>query len=464
VDPLARIEALADAGSVELIDETEAVAGDGRPNSAIAATAAVEGQAVVAFAQDGSIGGGSLGQRQAATLGRALDIAAVERIPVIGFVESAGARMQEGVRSLDGYARVFRTMIELSGLVPQISVATGDSAGGGCYCSALTDFTIMTRSAGMFLTGPRVVEEVTGEAVSAQDLGGHAVHRRTGVCQIVAGDELEAAARARELLGYLPARRGAPVPLRSPRPASGADPASSLPPDDSRVYDVRDVVAAIVDGGESLEIAPHWARNVVTLLARLDGRPIGVVANQPCHRAGVIDVPATEKASRFIRSCDSFGLPLVVLVDTPGFMPGTHQESAGIIRHGADLLRAFGGARVPRVTVILRRAFGGGYITMNSKDLGADYCFAWPEATIGILAARQAVAIVQREEIEAAPDPEQRHAELAATYAESQSAAAAVRAGALDAVVLPSATRDRLCEALAAAPRRPGAELLTAVS
>lgn len=461
--PLARIEALADAGSVELLDEAEAVGGDGRPQSAIAATGTVEGQAVVAFAQDGGVGGGSLGQRQAATLCRAFDVASAERIPVVGFVESAGARMQEGVCSLDGYARVFRTMIGLSSLVPQISVATGDSAGGGCYCSALTDFTIMTRGAGMFLTGPRVVEEVTGEAVSAQDLGGHAVHRKTGVCQIVAGDEAEAAARARELLGYLPARRGAPAPLRAPRPASGADPAAPLPPDSSRVYDVRGVIGALVDGGESLEIAPHWARNMVTSLARLEGRSVGIVANQPGHRGGVIDVPATEKASRFIRTCDSFGLPLVVLVDTPGFMPGTHQESAGIIRHGAELLRAFGGAQVPRLTVILRRAFGGGYITMNSKDLGADRCFAWPEATIGILAARQAVAIVRREEIATAPDPERRHAELAASYAESQSAGAAVRAGAIDAVVPPSATRDRLCEALADAARRPGAGLLTAV-
>jgi acetyl-CoA carboxylase carboxyltransferase component len=462
VGPLARIEALADAGSVELLAGSGESGGGDRPGDAIAVTALVAGRPIVAFAQDGSVGGGSLGRRQAATLCHAFEIAAGRRLPVIGFVESAGARMQEGVCSLDGYARVFRAMVELSGQVPQISIATGDSAGGGCYCSALTDFTIMARGAAMFLTGPRVVEAVTGEAVTAQGLGGHAVHSRTGVCQIVAGDEVEAAARARELLGYLPARCGEAAPLRPPRPG-GADPAAPLPADDSRVYDVRGVVAAIVDGGESLEIAPDWARNMVTLLARLEGRPVGIVANQPRHRAGVIDVLASEKAARFIRTCDAFGLPLVVLVDTPGFMPGTRQEAAGIIRHGADLLQAFGAARVPRVTVILRRAFGGGYIAMNSRDLGADRCFAWPEATIGILAARQAVAIVEREEIATAADSEQRLAELAAAYAETQSAAAAARAGAVDAVVPPGETRARICDALAAAPRRAGAEPLTAV-
>jgi acetyl-CoA carboxylase carboxyltransferase component len=445
--PLKRIEALADRGGVELLDGAE----DG--SSAVAAAVAVEGRRVITFAQDGRVGGGSLGQRQAATLCRAFELAGEERVPVVGFVESAGARMQEGVRSLDGYAEVFRRMIGLSGLVPQIAVATGDSAGGGCYCSALTDFTIMARGAGMFLTGPRVVEEVTGEVVSAQDLGGPGVHRRTGVCQIVADGIGEAAARAREVLGYLPPHRGAPVPSRRPRPPLVTDPSACLPADDSGVYDVREVIAALVDAGESLEIAPHWARNMVTTLARLKGRPVGMVANQPAHRGGVIDVAASEKAARFIRICDSFGLPLVVVVDTPGFMPGTRQESAGIIRHGAELLRAFGAASVPRVTLILRRAFGGGYITMNSKQLGADFCFAWPRATIGILAARQAVAIVQREEIAAAPDPDRRHAELAAAYAEGQSARAAVRAGALDGVVEAAKTRARLCEALTSAER-----------
>jgi acetyl-CoA carboxylase carboxyltransferase component len=443
--PLTRIESLADRGSVELLDGVEG-AGDG--DGAIAALTLVEGRRVVAFAQDGRVGGGALGQRQAATLCHAFRLAGESGVPVVGFVESAGARVQEGVLSLDGYARVFRTMIGLNGLIPQISVATGTSAGGGCYCSALTDFNIMSRGAGMFLTGPRVVEEATGEAVTAQDLGGPAVHRRTGVCQIVAASEAEAAARARQLLGYLPPRSGGPAPLRRPRPSAGEDPSACLPADDSQVYDVRRVITALVDGGESLEIAPHWARNMVTSLARIEGRPIGVVANQPAHRGGVIDVGATEKASRFIRTCDSFGLPLVVLVDTPGFIPGTRQESAGIIRHGSDLLRAFATATVPRVTVVLRRAFGGGYITMNSKDLGADLCLAWPQATIGILAARQAVAIVGRDEIAGAADPPARHAELAADYAAGQSAWAALRAGALDGVIEAGETRARVCEVL----------------
>ncbi len=446
--PRQRLEALCDAGSVEAI---EAVGGAG----VAAAAGAVEGRPVFCFAQDGGVAGGSLGEADAAAICRVLDLAARDLAPVVGFVESAGARMQDGVRSLDGYARVFRRMAGLAGRVPQISIATGASAGGGCYCAAMSDFTILTEEARMFLTGPRIVAEVTAEEISSEALGGPGVHRRSGVCDLVAADAPAAAAQARALLAHLPARAGGPLPRRPPRPPRGGDPGAHLPARPSRVYDVRAVIADLVDGGEALELGRHWAPNMVTALARLEGCPIGVIANQPRHSGGVIDVDAAQKAARWVEACSRFGLPLVVLVDTPGFMPGGKQEAAGIIRHGASLLHAFAAARTPRLTVILRHAFGGGYIAMNSKDLGADRSFAWPGATIGVVGAQQAVGLIHRAEIAAAAEPAARREQLARAYGRGQSAAAALRAGAIDAVVEPAATRARLAQALATLAEKP---------
>jgi len=316
----------------------------------------------------------------------------------------------------------------------------------------------MTESARMFLTGPGIVREALGEEITAEDLGGPAVHSKTGVCQLVAASEPEAIAVARELLELIAAARPASIgsiPVAASGPGPAADPGTIVPAEARGTYDVRDVVAALSDDARPLELSGGWARNMVTALTRIDGRTVGVVANQPRRLGGVIDAAAAEKAACFVDSCDRFGIPLVALVDTPGFMPGSGQERAGVIRHGAALLRAFAAARVPKLTVVLRKGYGGAVITMNSKDLGADLVLAWPGAEIGIMAAPQAVGIVQRREIEAAPDPDAERRERGAAYAaEHLNADAAAAAGFVDEVIEPIETRARLAWALGVLERR----------
>jgi acetyl-CoA carboxylase carboxyltransferase component len=329
-------------------------------------------------------------------------------------------------------------------------VITGLSAGGGCYSPALTDFVVMTRPSAMFLTGPTVVREAIGEDISVEALGGPPVHNRNGVCQFVADDDHAATVLVRDLLGYL-----AP-PLAGPGDAPAdfdvPDPGRHLPTSARQVYDVRGVIGDVVDDDSFLEVSRRWARNMVVGFARLGGRRIGVVANQPRYLAGVIDVAASEKAARFVRTCDRFRLPLVVLVDTPGFMPGSGQESAGIIRHGAELVRAFAAATVPRFSVILRKAYGGAYITMNSKDLGADLCLAWHDAEIGIMAGHAAVRIMHRRRLADAPDPDRAAAQLASEYeARHVVIERALEVGVVDEVISPATTRARLRRALACA-------------
>jgi acetyl-CoA carboxylase carboxyltransferase component len=281
--------------------------------------------------------------------------------------------------------------------------------------------------------------------VTASQLGGTRVHGRNGVCHFVAPTDANAAYLARELLGYLPRHRDAAPPLAPARPPLGYDPSDPVPSDHRRVYDVRDVIRALVDGGELLEVAAGWARNLVTGFARIDGRTVGVVASQPRYLGGIIDSDASQKGARFVSKCDAFGIPLLVLVDTPGYMPGSTQESAGVIRFGAGFVHAFASAEVPRVTLILRKAFGGAYITMNSKDLGADYVFAWPNAQIGVMAARSAVGIIHRRDLAAADDPDAARDELADRYAETQLCPrAAASAGHIDELIHPSETRARL--------------------
>jgi acetyl-CoA carboxylase carboxyltransferase component len=429
ITPLERIELLCDAGSVQAI---RSQVGDG----VVGAAGRVDGEPVFAYAQDSSFAGGSLGTAHADTILRVMQLAERAGAPVVGFVESAGARMQEGLAALGGFGRIFSANVALSGRVPQISVVTGVSAGGGSYSPALTDFVVMVDGASMFLTGPGVVREAIGEEVDAAALGGTRVHERNGVCDLVAADVPEAARLTRSLLSFL-----SPVPA-VPRPAPPGDPARFVPDAPRKTYDVRDVVRSIADSGDFLELAPRWARNMVTGLARIEGRSVAVVANQPRYLGGVIDSAASEKAARFVRTCSSFGLPLVVLVDTPGFMPGVSQESAGVIRHGAGLLRAFSEARVPRLTVVLRKAYGGAYITMNSKDLGAHLTFAWPGAELGVMAARQAVRIIHKRE----PDLDR----LADRYAsEHLGALVAARNGFIDEVIAPAETRERVAWALA---------------
>jgi acetyl-CoA carboxylase carboxyltransferase component len=452
LEPRQRLELLCDPGSLRVIRSTVAsrvgrtdVPGDG----VIAAAGTLGGRPLFCYSQDRAVLGGSLGEAHAESIVRVLRLAGQAGAPVVGFVESAGARMDEGCAGLGGYGRIFREHVRLSGRVPQITVITGSSAGGGSYSPALTDFVVMTEDASMFLTGPGVVAEVMGERVSKQELGGPRVHSRNGVCQLVAEDDHGAVALVRELLAYLPRAGGEPPGSALPEDPLGLEPAAVVPTAARQVYDVRGVIRSIADASVLLEVAPRWARNMVTAFARIDGRAVGVIANQPRFLGGVIDAAASEKAAHFVSACDSFGLPLVVLVDTPGFLPGTRQEQAGVIRHGAGLLRAFAAATVPKVTVVLRKAYGGGFITMNSKDLGADLVFAWPEAEIGVVGPMQAVTFVHRDEIARAEDPEAERERLAGAYAhEHATASVAARDGYIDEIVDPRDTRDRLAWAL----------------
>jgi acetyl-CoA carboxylase carboxyltransferase component len=455
-EPRERLEELCDPGSFAplrtAVTSAHLGARAGAGDGVVAGAGRVGGRPIFCYAQDPAFMGGSLGVAHADSIVRAMELASRAGAPVVGLIESGGARLQEGHGALSGYGRIFRASVELSRRAPQISIVTGVSAGGGAYSPALTDFVVMTEEARMFLTGPQIVYEALGERVSMEDLGGPRVHSQNGVCDLVAADSTEAMSLARLLLAFLPQRfdEGAP-PLAQPAPAPAIAPDGPVPVEARKVYDVRDVARAIVDEGSVLELSRSWAKNMVTAFARIDGRPVGILANQPRHLGGVIDAVAAEKAAIFVDACDRFGLPLVVLVDTPGFMPGTRQEAGGVIRHGASLLRAFAAARVPKVTVILRKAYGGAVITMNSKDLGADLVFAWPQAEIGIMAARQAVGIVHRRDLAAAEHRDVALAELASGYADEHLRAdAAAASGFVDEVIEPWQTRERVAWALAA--------------
>jgi acetyl-CoA carboxylase carboxyltransferase component len=451
--PLERLEVLCDPGSLHLIRSSvvsprmgqKERAGDG----VVGAAGRVDGRPVLCYAQDASYVGGSLGEAHADTIVRVLRQAERARAPVVGFVESAGARLQEGLSALGGYAEIFAAHVRLSGVVPQISIVSGMSAGGGSYAPALTDFVVMTDRSAMFLTGPGVVAEVTGEQLSAEELGGARVHARNGVAHFTAPTDADAALLARDLLDYLP-QHSSGVTQRWPSvDAPDPRPDRAVPDDPRRVYDVRAVIRALADGGRLLEVQAGWASNLVCAFARLDGRAVGVIANQPKRLGGVLDADSAQKGARFVQSCDAFGLPLVVLVDTPGFLPGSRQERAAVIRHGAKLVHAFAAASVPKVTVVLRKAFGGAFIAMNAKELGADLALAWPRAQLGVMGPRQAVGIVHRREIAAAEDRDAAAERLAQDYAERHlGAEAAARLGAIDEVVPPDRTRDRLAAAL----------------
>jgi acetyl-CoA carboxylase carboxyltransferase component len=454
LSPLERLEVLCDPGSLQVIRSAvssrhmgaKARAGDG----VVGGAGMVEGRPVFCYAQDASYVGGSLGEQHADTIVRVLQLAHRAQAPVVGFVGSGGARMQEGTAALGGYGRIFRETVLMSGKVPQISVITGLSAGGGAYSPALTDWIVMTRDSSMFLTGPSVVRDAMGEDVTADELGGTRVHERNGVCQFVADSDVDGAHLARNLLGYLPARAGDHAPSKAPQRAPDRDPSACVPAEARRVYDVREVIRCLVDGGELLEVAPAWARNIVTAFARIEGRTVGVIANQPRYLGGVLDAESSQKGARFVSKCNAFGIPLVVLVDTPGYLPGTRQERAGVIRFGASLVHAFAEATVPRLTVVLRKAFGGAFITMNSKDLGADYVFAWPQAEIGVMGAKPAVGIIHRRDLAAAEDREATREQLAAEYAETHlRPEVAAREGHIDELIAPSDTRRRLAGALA---------------
>jgi len=439
-----RLERLCDEGTFQLIEPIE------RDVSVVAGAGLVGGRPIVCFGQDSALAGGSVGVAEAGVVVRVLRHSSRLAIPVVGFLESAGARLQEGAGALGGFGRIFFENVALSGRAPQISVITGTSAGGGCYSPALTDFVVMSGEASMFLTGPKIVKHALGEDVSAAELGGPQVHERNGVCDFVARDDHDAITLVRELLGYLPQNANERPPAVAPAEPTEPDPAAALPPTSRSYYDVREVIARLVDGGRFLEAAPRWARNMVTGFARIQGHSVAVIANQARHLGGIIDTDGAQKGARFVRTCDAFGVPLLVLVDTPGFMPGTRQEGAGVIRHGAELVRAFAAARSRRATVILRKAYGGAFITMNSKDLGAHASFSWPEAEIGVMGARGAVEIIHRRQLVGAGTNHDDHAHaFAQRYAiDHLSPEAALRDGAIDEVIEPVHTRERVARAL----------------
>ncbi|MBK5232421.1 MAG: methylmalonyl-CoA carboxyltransferase [Thermoleophilia bacterium] len=447
LSPRVRLESLCDESSFRPIRSAVLSGGLGERaqpgDGVIAGSGLVGGCPIFCYCQDPGFFGGSLGETHAETIVRTMNLAGKAGAPVVGFIESGGARLQEGHAALAGYGRIFRASVELSRKVPQLSVISGISAGGGAYSPALTDFVLMTRDARLFLTGPKVVADAVGEQVSMEELGGPSVHGANGVCQLVAGDETEAIERVRQLLDLLPRRIGSPADVLDSAPPLIGDPGETVPANPRQTYDVRRTVESILDEETVLEIYERWGSGMYTGLGRLGGRSVGVVANQPRRFGGVIDAEAAEKSAAFINTCDRFGIPLIVLVDTPGFMPGLRQEHAGVIRHGASLLRAFAGATVPKLTVVMRKAFGGAAITMNSRDLGADMVFAWPGAQIGIMSANQAVGIVNRREL--AGSGEAARVDLATTYAEQHlTAVAAASSGFVDEVIEPRHTRESL--------------------
>ncbi|MGO3795555.1 MAG: acyl-CoA carboxylase subunit beta [Pauljensenia sp.] len=420
----------------------------------------VQGRMVAVYAQDFSNRGGTLGRVEGDKIIALYDTAIRLRIPVVGMLDSGGARIQEGVVALSQYGRIFRKSCQASGLVPQISLILGPCAGGAVYSPALTDFIIMTREhSHMFVTGPDVVRATTGEEVSFEDLGGAAMHNfHSGVAHYLAETEQEAIDYVRSLLDYLPSSCETSAP-RYDYEANAQDLAASqsvgelVPTSARRPYDVVEVIQHLVDHGEFVEIQQLFAPRIVIGFACLEGRSVGVVANQPMVDAGTLDVDASEKAARFVRFCDAFGLPIVTLVDVPGYRPGTQQEQAGIIRRGAKLISAYANATVPMVTVILRKAYGGAFIVMGSKSIGADLAFAWPDAEIAVMGAEGAVSIMHRRDLartaESGGDVEAERARLVEEYrASSVNPDLSVRTGELDGIITPSHTRQVLVDSL----------------
>jgi acetyl-CoA/propionyl-CoA carboxylase carboxyl transferase subunit len=417
----------------------------------------VDGRPACAFAQDATVFGGALGEAHALKIVKVMETARKAGVPIVGLNDSGGARIQEGVQSLGGYGEVFYRNVLLSGVVPQLSLVLGPCAGGAVYSPAITDFIVIARGSGqMFITGPDVVRAVTGEDVSMEALGGADVHGEvSGVSHFTVGSDREAVALARRLLGYLPLNNLEDPPLAdaaAPPDSAAKELARVVPEEANAPYDVHEVIARILDAGSFLEVHAGWATNLVVGLARLDGRSVGVVANNPARLAGTLDINASTKGARFVRFCDAFNLPLVTFVDVPGFLPGTAQEHEGIIRHGAKLLYAYAEATVPMLTLILRKAYGGAYDVMCSKHLGADLNLAWPTAEIAVMGAEGAVNILYRRELEAAAAAEQDalRARLSGEYRrEFLNPYLAAERGYVDDVIDPAETRARLVAGLA---------------
>jgi propionyl-CoA carboxylase beta chain len=457
-----RIERLLDPDSFQELDTfvrhrtTEFGMDKNRPlaDAVVTGHGTVEGRTVCVFSQDFTVFGGSLGEVMGQKMCKIMDLAAKIGCPVIGINDSGGARIQEGVVSLGAYGDVFVRNVKCSGVIPQISLIMGPCAGGAVYSPAITDFIFMVKETShMFITGPDVIKTVTGEEVGFEELGGAISHNtKSGVAHFAADDEEACLQDCRYLLSFLPSNN-----LQSaPRVAPGDDPERMdpeldqvVPDSPNKPYDMRDVVRYIVDEGEFFEVHEHYAKNIICGLARLDGFAVGVVGNQPNQLAGVLDIDASAKAARFVRTCDAFNIPLLTFCDVPGFLPGTAQEWGGIIRHGAKLLYAFTEATVPKLTVITRKAYGGAYDVMASKHLLADFNFAWPTAEVAVMGPEGAVNIIYRRDIAASPTPDERREKLIADYkAHFANPYAAAERGYIDDVIVPHETRPKLITAL----------------
>ena len=457
-----RIDLLLDKGSFREVDsfvvhrtddfglDQQVFPGD----SVVTGWGTIEGRLVYVFSQDFTVLGGSLGEVHAEKICKIMDMAMKNGAPVVGLNDSGGARIQEGVVSLAGYADIFLKNTMASGVIPQISAIMGPCAGGAVYSPAMTDFIFMVRgSSYMFVTGPDVVKSVTHEEVSFEDLGGASIHsEKSGVCHVAADSEADTLYLIRKLLGYLPQNNMEDPPFVDvgDNPLRMEDSLDTLIPDEpGKPYDIKEVIRAVVDGGQFFEIHENFAQNIVVGFARLGGHSVGIVANQPAVLAGVLDIDASEKGARFVRVCDSFNIPIITFEDVPGFLPGTIQEHGGIIRSGAKLLYAYCEATVPKLTVVTRKAYGGAYCVMSSKHIRGDVNLAWPSAELAVMGPDGAVSIIFRKEIEKAADPVKRKAELVNEYREKfANPYVAAERGYIDDVIEPKETRPRLINAL----------------
>jgi propionyl-CoA carboxylase beta chain len=461
-----RIHLLLDEGSFEEIDKfvrhrsTDFGMADQRPtgDGFVTGFGRIDGRLVYVFAQDFTVFGGSLSEANAQKICKIMDLAMKVGAPVIGLNDSGGARIQEGVASLAGYADIFLRNTLASGVIPQISAIMGPCAGGAVYSPAITDFIFMTRETSyMFVTGPDVIKTVTHEEVTKQELGGAITHNeKSGVAHFVAPDDADCLAMIRELLSFLPSNNleGPPRKTTSDLISRRDESLNALVPDEAqRPYDIKDVIHSVADDGYFFEVHEHFAKNMVVGFARLDGRPVGIVANQPAYLAGVLDINASVKGARFVRFCDAFNIPLITFEDVPGFLPGTQQEFGGIIKHGAKLLFAFAEATVPKITVITRKAYGGAYCVMASKHIRTDANFAWPTAEVAVMGPEGAVNIVYRREIDKVPESEReelRKEKIAVFRDRFANPFVAAERGYVDAVIEPAETRTRLITALRA--------------
>ena len=459
-----RLELLLDPGSFqelepfvtqqhdELNPDFEKYLGDG----VVTGYGRVEGRLVYVYAQDFTVQGGALGEMQSHKICRVMDLAVREGAPVVGLIDSGGARIQEGVRSLGGYAEIFRRNAQYSGIIPQISVILGPCAGGAAYSPALTDMIIMVeKTSYMFLTGPEVIKSVTHEVVDFETLGGAQTHLAiSGLAHLTAPSEKDALSLTRRVLSYLPSNQvdNPPVVPSSDDPDRMDEELNHLVPiDPGMPYSMHEAIQHIVDRGSFLEIQSAFACNAIVGLARLAGQPVGIVAQEPSVMAGVIDIDAADKITRFVRFCDAFNIPLVTFVDSPGFLPGVNQEHRGIIRHGAKVLYAYSEASVPKVSIVTRKAYGGAYVVMSSKYLGTDVTFAWPSAEIAVMGPEGAANILYKKQIESAADPVAERARLTQEYRERfLNPYAAASSGYIDDVIEPRETRARVIAALAA--------------